>query len=97
MCHEANEKLPELWHKRYQTPYGTYKPDFVMNGKFIEIKSKFTLRVAQGLYHNNKGKYCDKQWKKICWFKENIASLEVIVLDSNEARSLFSRANSILV
>lgn len=97
LCKETDGKLPEICHKRYKTPFGTYKPDFFHHEKFVEIKSEFTLRVAKGQYHNNKGKYSDLQWKKICYFMENIASLDVIVLDSNEAQRLFSRAKNILV
>jgi DNA-binding MarR family transcriptional regulator/transposase-like protein len=96
-CYEFDGILPEVCHKRYNTPYGSYKPDFFKNGRFIEIKSKFTLRVAKGQYHNNKGQYCDKQWKKISYFMENIAQLDVIVLDNNEASQLFSRAKYILL
>ena len=96
-CYELNEKLPEICHKRYKTPFGSYKPDFVKDGRFIEVKSKFTLRVAYGQYHNNKGKYSDKQWKKINYFMENIATLDLIVLDNKEAYGLFSRAKDILI
>ena len=96
-CKETDVKLPEVCHKRYETPFGTYKPDFFHNERFVEIKSEFTLRVAKGQYHNNKGKYSDLQWKKICYFMENIAPLDVIVLDGNEAQRLFLRANDILI
>lgn len=92
LCKETDRKLPEICHKRYKTPFGTYKPDFFHNEKFIEIKSKFTLCVAKGQYHNNKGKYSDLQWKKICYFMENISPLDVIVIDGNEAQKLFLRA-----
>lgn len=92
MVFDLGGPLPVVCRKRYSTPYGTYKPDFIHNGKFVEIKSKFTLCVAKGQYHNNKGIYCDKQWKKICYFKENIGDLDVIVLESNEVAKLFSKS-----
>lgn len=91
MCIESGEIMPEICHKRYTTPYGTYKPDFFRDGRFVEIKSEFTLRVAKGQYHNNKSEYSDTQWKKICYFMENIAELDVIVLDKYESSKAFSR------
>lgn len=92
MCCELGETLPEVCRKRYHTPFGTYKPDFIKNSKFIEIKSEFTLRVAQGQYHDNHGKYSDNQWKKICYFSEYIHDLDVVILDHNHAERLFKRA-----
>ena len=91
--YENGESLPQPCRKRYKTPYGTYMPDFIIDGKFIEVKSKFTLQVAKGIYSSH-GKCSDNQWKKICFFRDNIATLEVVVLDKIEVKRLFENANN---
>lgn len=55
------------------------------------------MKIKKEEYHNNKGQYCSKQWEKICYFAENIAPLEVIVFDSNEAAQLFARAKHLII
>ncbi len=89
---DEKKELPTIPKKRIKTDFGTYLPDFEYNDKFIEIKSKFTLEVAQGLYSDSKGKKSDKQWKKIKWTNENIKKVEIIVIDSKEAKLLFKKA-----
>jgi hypothetical protein len=86
-----NEQLPTLCHKRYKTPYGSYKPDFEFNDRFIEIKSEFTLKVAKGKYKSH-GKYSNNQFKKIKYVNDNIKKIEIIVLDKDEAISYFKMA-----
>lgn len=95
-CYEEGN-LPEVCRKRYKTPFGTYMPDFCRNGRFVEVKSEFTLRVAKGQYHTAKGKYSNAQWNKICYFKDNIAELDVIVMKERKVQQLFSRASNVLL
>ena len=86
--------VPSLCHKRYKTPYGTYKPDFQFaGGPAIEVKSKFTLAIAKGLMPFRKGVFSDTQFKKIVYFQKNIGPLNIEVIESNEAARLFKRAS----
>ncbi len=89
---ENQMPLPSLCRRRLRTPHGTYKPDFEESESFIEIKSEFTLRVAQGRYKTSEGIYCDKQWKKICYTNDHIKPVRVVVLDKKEAERLFKSA-----
>ena len=97
-CLDAGIPL-EVCRKRYKTPYGTYRPDFVQGDKFIEIKSEFTLRVAQGIYADSDGHRTDNQWKKISYFKNHIGRLEVVVIAQSKALGLFKKAqdNGVLI
>lgn len=40
------------------------------------------------------GTYSDEQWKKINWINENIKTVDVVVLEKNEAFNLFVQAIS---
>jgi len=84
-------ELPVPNRKKIKTPHGHYIPDFDAGDKFIEIKSDFTLKVCKGEMPRN-GTYSDEQWKKIQWVDENVKSVEVVVLDKDDAFNLFIQA-----
>jgi transposase-like protein len=84
--------LPTPNRKKIKTPHGHYVPDFDYGDKFIEIKSDFTLKVCKGEMPKTDGTYSDEQWKKIQWINENKKSVEIIVLEKNEAFNLFVQA-----
>jgi transposase-like protein len=87
-----NEELPKIFNSRIKTPFGTYKPDFEYPDKFIEIKSQFTLDLANGKYPELKTKDNQSQLNKIKWVVENIKPVEIIVLSKKEVLELFSKA-----
>lgn len=87
-----NKNLPTIPKKRVKTEYGTYLPDFEYHDRFIEIKSEFTLKVAQGKMPNNKGEFSDKQWKKIKWTNNKFKKVDIVVLEPKEALDLFKKA-----
>lgn len=64
------------------TPFGLYYPDFILNDKFIEIKSDYTFEVLVGNIKNHFTNDFDyKQLQKIKYVTENISNVEVIVVD----------------
>jgi transposase len=71
------------------TPFGTYYPDFEVNGSFIEIKSDYTYDVLIGKTKNKwSNKFDTLQIKKIKWVNENIKKVEVIVVDKKQNKLL---------
>lgn len=79
-CYRKNIKISKA--PRIITPYGSYTPDFELEDKYIEIKSKATFEVCIGLTTYIKSpkiikEPSDLQFRKIQWVAENIKSLEM--------------------
>ena len=49
-------------------------------------------RVCKGEMPHVDGTYSDKQWEKIQWANENKKTVEIIVLEKNDAFNLFVQA-----
>ncbi len=78
---EENKNLPKN-AQSINTPYGTYYPDFELNGKFIEIKSKYTYEVLIGKVVSRWTNKIDiTQYNKIRWVNENVAKVNILVID----------------
>lgn len=75
-----------------QTPYGLYFPDFEYDDRFIEVKSKFTWDVCNGIEPNPKGIKTNRQRKKIDWTSKYIKPVEIVILENKEALDLFREA-----
>jgi hypothetical protein len=88
---EVSGSLPIIG-RAVHTPYGSYIPDFDSGEVFIEIKSKFTWEICQGMRENQKGIKTDIQHKKIKWVDKNVKPVIVYVLEDKMAKDLFKRA-----
>jgi hypothetical protein len=76
-----NQKLPNNCDP-VLTPFGLYYPDFILNGKYIEIKCDYTFEVLIGNVKNHfTGDFDKKQLQKIKYVNKNINYVEVIVVD----------------
>jgi predicted DNA-binding protein YlxM (UPF0122 family) len=76
-----NQKLPNNCDP-ILTPFGLYYPDFILNGKYIEIKSDYTFNILIGKIRNHfTGDFDKKQLEKIKYVTENIGNVDVIVVD----------------
>jgi hypothetical protein len=70
----SNNRKHTKCNQRFKTPFGTYQPDFELNGVYFEIKSVYTFKTCiQG-----------KQIKKILWFRNNISRIRIIILKESE-------------
>lgn len=83
--------FPKIGDK-VKTPIGLYFPDFEFCDRFIEVKSPFTWKVCKGEEKNPKGIKSDVQYKKIQWVNENVKPVEVVILENDEAKTLFKEA-----
>jgi len=90
---EQQIELPTICATRFHTPCGTYMPDFEYQDRFVEVKSEFTLRVAQGRQAQIDGTMSNRQWKKINYVNKKIKPVSVVVIDKREAEKLFNRAS----
>jgi hypothetical protein len=76
-----NQKLPNNCGP-ILTPFGLYYPDFILDNKFIEIKSDYTFEVLIGNIKNHfTNDFDNKQLQKIKYITENIGNVDVIVVD----------------
>jgi len=76
-----NQKLPNNCDP-ILTPFGLYYPDFVLDGKYIEIKSDYTFEILVGNIKNHfTNDFDNKQLQKIKYITKNISDVEVIVVD----------------
>lgn len=76
-----NKKLPNNCDP-ILTPFGLYYPDFILDGKYIEIKSDYTFEILLGNAKNRfKNDFENKQLLKIKYVNENIGNVEIIVVD----------------
>ena len=57
--------------KSIRTPFGFYTPDFDNGMEFIEIKSKFTVKIC----------FNGIQYKKIKWVRKNLKNVRIVILD----------------
>jgi hypothetical protein len=85
------ESLPMVNKKKIKTPYGTYTPDFEFENRFIEVKSDFTFKVANGEFVI---KNYVKQIEKINWVNLNIKPIEIVIINKKDAKNLFLIAKS---
>ena len=56
----------------YKTPFGFYRPDFIIDGQLVEIKSSWTYK--QFLLKN--------QFKTLGWVNNNINKIDIWIVDS---------------
>lgn len=73
MCIRENKKV--IGHPvSIKTPFGYYRPDFVVDGQMIEVKSSWTYK-----------QFLDKpQYKKVKWICDNFVPVDIWVVDSND-------------
>jgi orotate phosphoribosyltransferase-like protein len=78
---KENKKIPSN-AKSVNTPYGTYYPDFELDGEYLEIKSKYTYKILVGDVVNRWTNEINlTQYNKIKWINENITKVNVLVID----------------
>ena len=78
---KENKNLPKNTQS-INTPYGTYYPDFELNGNLIEIKSLYTYEVLIGKVVNRWSNKIDTtQYNKIRWVNENVTKVNILVID----------------
>ena len=79
-----SSELPKNFHGALKTPYGTYNPDFELNGYLIEVKSDFTFDVLLGRKSYSKSKPSNPlQLKKILWVSKNVKPVLVRVVTNS--------------
>ena len=78
-CIEEGKKV--LGHPAsIKTPHGYYRPDFIVDGKMVEVKSSWT-------YKQFKEK---KQYEKVKWICENFVPVEIWVVDGKDKMEILS-------
>lgn len=88
----SGKDIPKRCRIRIRTPYGTYQPDFELDGEYIEIKSPFTLALGNGEFPEMKAKSNINQMKKLKYVSENIKRVRIVVLSPSQVKSLFAEA-----
>lgn len=73
MCIRENKKV--IGHPAsYKTPFGYYRPDFIVNGQLVEVKSSWTFK-----------QYLEKnQRKTLEWVHNNIQPVTMFIVDKED-------------
>jgi hypothetical protein len=65
---------------RIKTPFGTYKPDFEFQNRYVEIKSTYTYKIYLGELKGYGNKYSTLQKQKLEWVNNNIKKVELKII-----------------